>query len=84
MKVKVDDLPRENLQYPQNVSFYFEHLSHLGLAGVFQEGNQQPLFDTPRTMQTGVRVFRKYRLTPFGERFLRACNPDVAQPSEGP
>jgi hypothetical protein len=75
-KIEVDDLPRSNLAYPDNVGFYFDHLSQLGLAGIYQEGNQEPLFDTPRTKQIGVRVRSKYTLTESGKRFVRACIPE--------
>jgi hypothetical protein len=53
---------------------YFNHLDKLGLAGVFQEGNQEPLFsDTQPRIQTGVRVRCKYMLTDFGKKFVDAC-----------
>ncbi len=78
---EVDDLPRNNLRFPNNISFYFDHMHQLGLAGIYQEGNQIPLYDSPPTQQTGVRVFSKYRLTPFGVRFVRACV--GMKPSEG-
>jgi hypothetical protein len=29
-KVEIDDLPRDNLDFPQNVSFYMTHLANLG------------------------------------------------------
>jgi hypothetical protein len=69
--VEVDDLPKTDLVFPNNVQLYMQHLDKLGLAGIFQEGNQEPLF-TERT-QTGVRVRSKYRLTEFGEQFVKAC-----------
>jgi hypothetical protein len=47
-KVETDTLPRDGLDFPDNVGFYFEHLNQLGLAGIFQVGNQVPLFDTSR------------------------------------
>jgi len=72
-KVEVDDLPRAALSFPDNVSFYFEHMNHLGLAGIFQIGNQEPLFAETERRQTGVRIRSKYRLTDFGRRFTTAC-----------
>ena len=72
-KIEVDDFPRSNLAYPDNVGFYFDHLAQLGLAGIYQQGNQEALFDTPRTSQIGVRVRSKYTLTDSGVRFVRAC-----------
>lgn len=71
--VEQDRLPREGLTFPDNVPFYLDHLWQLGLAGVFQEGNQQPLHDAARTRQIAVRAYNKYKLTNSGERFVRAC-----------
>jgi hypothetical protein len=34
-KVEVDELPRADLSFPENVPFYLEHLHQLGLAGIF-------------------------------------------------
>jgi len=74
VKVETDALPREILLFPKNVSLYFNHLDKLGLAGVFQQGNQEPLFaDAERQVQIGVRVRCKYTLTDFGREFVRAC-----------
>jgi hypothetical protein len=71
-KVEIDTLPRDNLIFPGNVSFYLDHLYQLGLAGIFQQGNQAPLFDASGK-QNGVRVSSKYRFTDLGQRFVRAC-----------
>ena len=72
--IEVDGLPREGLFFPENVNFYMQHLDKLGLAGVYQDGNQEPLFLPGTRNQIGVRVRSKYRLTPFGDAFLRACS----------
>jgi Abortive infection alpha len=74
VKIEADALPRDGLAFPENVPFYFEHLNQLGLAGIFQQGNQEPLYDGPPiTKQIGVRVRSNYRLTDFGRRFIKAC-----------
>jgi hypothetical protein len=71
--VEVGALLREELDFPDNVPLYFEHLHHLGLAGIFGAENQEVLSgDTPR-VQTGVRRCCHYRLTDFGQRFVKAC-----------
>ena len=70
-EIETDTLPLEKLAFPHNVSFYREHLHYLGLAGVFQHGNQVPLCTGGR--QTGVRVISKNRLTDLGRRFVHAC-----------
>lgn len=71
-QVESDALPRDELLFPNNIGFYFQHLDKLGLAGIFQHGNQEPLFDAMR-QQNGVRVRCKYRLTDFGAKFVQAC-----------
>ena len=70
--IELDALPREGLAYPGLVSFYLQHLNQLGLAGIFQAGNQEPLFDAQR-QQNGVRIRAKYRLMEFGAAFVDAC-----------
>ena len=73
-KIEIDALPRDELVFPNNVPFYLQHLNNLGLAGIFQDGNQQALFEEDGGgQQTGVRVRSKYRLTEFGAAFVRAC-----------
>jgi hypothetical protein len=72
-KIEQDGLPKGSLRFADNVPFYMEHLDKLGLAGVYQDGNQEPLFNSGPTIQTGIRIKSKYRLTSFGERFVRAC-----------
>ena len=47
-----------------NVPLYLQHLDKLGLAGLFQVGNQEVLFGGGK--QAGVRVR-------FGEAFVPAC-----------
>ena len=69
--VEVDNLPRDQLVFPANVPFHMQHLEELGLAGIFQAGNQERLFIGGK--QRGVRVRSTYRLTEFGEAFVRAC-----------
>jgi Abortive infection alpha len=70
---EIDDLPKVNLNFANNTLFYFEHLDKLGLAGIFQTGNQEPLHDPSSRKQVGVRVRSEYRLTDFGRRFVQAC-----------
>ena len=61
-KVEVDRLPRDDLSFPENVPFYnyLEHLNQLGLAGIFQVGNQEPLFGGESKVQVGIRS--RYRM----------------------
>jgi Abortive infection alpha len=70
-KIETDALPRDELAFPNNIGFYMDHLHQLGLAGIFQHGNQVPLSTGGK--QTGVGVISKYRLTDLGHRFVHAC-----------
>jgi hypothetical protein len=69
-----DELPKDGLRFAQNVPFYMEHLDKLGLAGIYQDGNQEPLPFSGATFQTGNRIRSLYRLTDFGKRFMEACS----------
>lgn len=69
---EVDELPRDTLDFPENVDFYMDHLDNLGLAGRYNQGNPLPLLDN-LGQQTGNRHTASYRLTYLGERFVRAC-----------
>jgi hypothetical protein len=71
--IEIDELPRDDLAFPENVSFYMDHLNQLGLAGVFQVGTQEPLYEGSK--QWGVRITAAYRLTDMGVRFMKACMP---------
>jgi hypothetical protein len=71
--VESDALPREELAFPNNVDFYFAHLHQLGLAAMYQDGNQEILHGDDPRIQTGVRVKTRYTLTDFGQRFVKAC-----------
>lgn len=82
--VEVDKLPRDGITFPDNVQFYFDHLNQLGLAGIFQIGNQEALFDDKLEVQAGVRIRCHYMLTDFGQRFVTACigkNHPATQPA---
>jgi hypothetical protein len=53
--------------------FVEEIAGKLPLHGIFQTGNAEALYgDAPR-VQTGVRRRCHYRLTDFGQRFVKAC-----------
>lgn len=71
--VERDDYPKGNLTFPSNIGFYMQHLNQLGLAGIFEYRNQEPIFDTSDNTQTGSRTYCKYRLTDLGHYFVNAC-----------
>jgi len=61
-----------NLIFPQNVPIYREHLERLGLLRYSVERPMEPI--RASNVQTGGRNFLEYRLTGFGNQFMRACN----------
>ncbi len=69
-----NEFPIEKLMYPQNYFMYIDHLHSLNLAGIWQNGNQQPTYTNGQ--QNGVLITSTTRLTPFGELFIRACIPE--------
>lgn len=60
------------LDFPENLDFYVEHLHSHGLVGTYQEGKQETIREG--NQQTGVRVRNKFRLTKLGQRFVTACS----------
>lgn len=72
-KTEKEGFPLDQLSFPDNLDLYIEHLNHLGLAELIQVGNQEALFAHPNRPQSGVRITRSYKLTAFGQSFMRAC-----------
>lgn len=71
--VEIDESPKDLLIFPENVGFYMERLGVLGLVGVPQVGNQEPLADG-NNQQIGIRSKHHIRLTPSGLRFMAAVS----------
>jgi hypothetical protein len=82
INIEIDKLPRDRLLYPNNVKFYFEHLTQLGLANIFLVVNGEPLFGGEPQQQIGIRHRCHYKLTDFGRRFVTACNGNNHAPKE--
>jgi hypothetical protein len=76
--VEVDEFPKQELRFPGNLSFYMNHLSNLGLAGIYDYKNQEPIWDEGKRVQTGTKVFCRYSLTDIGCRFMKACTETIA------
>ena len=72
-----NEFPVSDLVFPQNFEMYMDHLHHLDLAGVWQNGNQEPTYAVQPGVQTGVNINSVIRLQSFGNLFARACVPDV-------
>ncbi len=75
---EIDELPDHILQFSGNLSFYMNHLSSLGLAGIYDYKNPEPIHGERdgNLVQTGTRVFCRYLLTDVGCRFITACTGD--------
>lgn len=71
-----DEFPTEKLIFPQNYLTYIDHLHSLNIAGMWQKGNQETVYDNESEQQIGVNINSEARLTPFGKMFARACIPD--------
>ncbi len=71
-----NEFPTSALLQPQFFRVYMDHLYHLGLAGIWQRGNQPPTYDADGK-QNGVNIESGIQLTPLGHMFVRACVPDT-------
>lgn len=67
-----DTFPMRKLHYPENLSFYINHLFYLGLAAM-RKGDTQRLPEAPFLPQTGTREKEYYIVTDFGYAFAQAC-----------
>jgi hypothetical protein len=83
-QMELDEVPRENLAFPENVEFYGQHLYALGITAFFDSAKQEPLWDDGtkgndgidyNRTQTGVRVFKELRFTDVGRKFMAAVSP---------
>lgn len=70
-----DEFPTEELIFPQNYLIYIDHLHSLNIAGMWQQGNQEPVCEGDPIQQVGVNINSRAQLTTFGEMFACACVP---------
>ncbi|HWF62559.1 MAG TPA: DUF4393 domain-containing protein [Nitrospira sp.] len=75
-EVVTNNFPSDILAFPGNLFLYLDHLHSLNLAGVWQLGNQEIIYEGEPKQQIGVLINSVMALTPFGELFVRACVPD--------
>jgi hypothetical protein len=75
-KIETDEFPEKLVSHPDKLEFYMEHLQALGLAHIPKTQADEPLWSpgSPR-VQSGVRVFAEYTLTPVGRSLAQACLP---------
>ena len=66
-----NEFPEDTLAFPENYLMYTDHLHSLNIAGVWQEGNQEPIHTNGK--QSGVTINSRAHLTSFGELFAKAC-----------
>ncbi|MES5044543.1 Abi-alpha family protein [Rhizobium nepotum] len=78
MHIEIDEIPRNGLIFPENIEFYGQHLYALGIAAFFDSANQDPIFANGRqNPQTGIRIYKEFRLTDVGRRFMSAVSNSV-------
>ncbi|MEM9121418.1 MAG: DUF4393 domain-containing protein [Cyanobacteria bacterium P01_F01_bin.56] len=68
-----NEFPIHRLIFPENYEVYMDHLHSLNLAGIWQEGNQEAIWEGKPSRQTGVNITSYACLTSFGEMFAQAC-----------
>lgn len=72
-----EEFPIDKLQYPNHIWLYMNHLNSLNLAGTWQVGNQESIYDPVTKRQTGVFINSERRLIEFGRLFVDSCVPDT-------
>lgn len=82
--IEVDEVPKENLVFPENIEFYGQHLYALGITAFYDSDRQKPIWDDGEDdngsidynrVQVGVRVFKELRFTDVGRKFMAAVSP---------
>jgi hypothetical protein len=71
-----NEFPVEALSIAGNYALYLDHLHSLNIAGIWQQGNQEAVFEGEPRVQTGVRITSLAQLTSFGQLFANACVPE--------
>lgn len=71
-----EEFPMEKLDFPQNIWMNMNHLNSLNLAGTWQVGQQEVIYDEVTKRQIGVFINSERRLMEFGELFANACIPN--------
>lgn len=75
-----NEFPLNELVFPGNFGLYMDHLHSLNLAGIWQDGNQEPIMDGATSRQTGVNIKSVIALESFGKMFAQSCVPDDLNP----
>jgi len=73
IEVEKDGFPKEQLQFPNNFKFYYEHLHNLGLVEISKYQPPEIIRDRGLVNIDTTRIFEMYRLTETGKRFINAC-----------
>lgn len=79
-KTVESEFPADTLAFPNYLFLYLDHLHSLNLAGVWQQGHQDAIYEGEPKQQVGVIINNIIALTPFGELFVKACVPDEFTP----
>jgi len=82
--MEIDEVPRDNLMFPENVEFYGQHLYALGITAFYDSARQKPLWNDGQDddatidynrVQVGVRIFKELRFTDVGQKFMASVSP---------
>lgn len=76
----LNEFPLHELVFPGNFGLYMDHLHSLNLAGIWQDGNQEPINEGMLPQQTGVNIKNLITLESFGRMFAQACVPNDLNP----
>lgn len=82
IQVEFQEFPLDALDFPENLSFYINHLQSIGLADCFESRIPEPIADLKTKKQIGIREFTEYRLTNLGRHFADACIPEQTEAGE--
>lgn len=70
-----EEFPLNKLQFANHIWLYMNHLNSLNLAGTWQVGNQEHIYNPETNRQTGVYVNSVRSLNEFGQLFVNSCVP---------
>lgn len=81
--MEIDEVPTENLMFPENIEFYGQHLYALGITAFYDSERQKPIWDDGKEddgsidynrVQVGIRIFKELRFTDIGRKFMAAVS----------
>ncbi|WP_367864388.1 Abi-alpha family protein [Pedobacter sp. WC2423] len=71
-----DEFPVDKLQFSSHMSLYMNHLNSLNIAGTYEIGDQESIYEPETKKQIGVYINSERKLAEFGLLFVNSCVPD--------